>query len=143
TVFSDAGPMPIESGKPPYTATYKPKNPFSTLTGDPNGNWKLLLVDVTSGIVGPLENWSIKFTYGNEVAFSWTSAPAGFTSSMQNPGNVFPTVSTNYILTVTDIETNCATQATVPIAVSQPPSVAIAGSPKTIAAGTQITLAAN
>ncbi len=36
------------------------------------------------------------------VAFAWTSTPAGFTSTQQNPENVVPSVNTVYTVTVTN-----------------------------------------
>ncbi|MBK6642834.1 MAG: hypothetical protein IPG39_17235, partial [Bacteroidetes bacterium] len=33
--------------------------------------------------------------------YSWTSTPSGFTSAVQNPTGVTPTVSTDYTVTVT------------------------------------------
>ncbi len=143
TVFSDDAAKPVSSGKAPFTGMFRPKNAFSTLTGNPNGTWILKVIDDHRGTVGILKNWSIRFTFRNGVTFNWTSDPPGFTSSLQNPGNVYPTVSTNYQLVVTDIATGCSTTVQVPIAVSQPPTTANAGSPQNIAAGTSATLAAN
>ncbi len=54
--------------------------------------------------------------------YSWTSSPAGFTSTLANP-NVSPTVTTTYTLTETITSTGCQDQQSVTITVVQPPVI--------------------
>jgi hypothetical protein len=63
------------------------------------------LNDFSSGDVGTLTNWCITFTYGSGYTLFMDVFPAGFTSSVQNPGTVSPTVTTTYTLTTTSTGT--------------------------------------
>ncbi len=77
---------------------------------------------------------------GNE--YSWTSAPAGFTSSVANP-TVAPTVTTTYTLVETITATGCTNTNSVTITVNPLPA-AVAGADRDIClnANTQIGAAA-
>ncbi|MEZ4791072.1 MAG: PKD domain-containing protein [Flavobacteriales bacterium] len=68
--------------------------------------------------------------------FAWTSAPAGFTSSAQNPTGVAVTASTVYTVTVTG-PNGCTTAANTSVTYTPAPSATIsyAGSPYCAAAG--------
>ena len=118
TVFSDAAPFSIALGSNPFTGSFKPENAFSTLTGNPNGTWTLKAVDDAGGSLGTLVDWSITMDFVDGLSFTWTSLPAGFSSSVQNPGAVTPLVSTNYVVTATNTSTGCTASSSVPISVS-------------------------
>lgn len=45
---------------------------------------------------------NVKVTGGTPNTYSWTSTPAGFTSSLQNPTGIIPTQSTTYNVAVTN-----------------------------------------
>lgn len=61
TVFDDAAAVPISSGSPPFTGTFRPEQPLSALAGlDANGTWTLEVVDSYSGDGGSLNAWSIE-----------------------------------------------------------------------------------
>jgi len=49
--------------------------------------------------------------------YSWTSAPAGFTSTLSNPSVVAPSVLTSYYVTATDTQTGCHGSAYVTVAI--------------------------
>lgn len=55
-------------------------------------------------------NVSGVFTTAPAPTYAWTSVPAGFTSSLQNPTNVAPTVNTVYTVTATN-SYGCTTSA--------------------------------
>ncbi|WP_343631089.1 T9SS type A sorting domain-containing protein [Fluviicola sp.] len=57
--------------------------------------------------------------------YSWTSSPAGFTSTAQNPTGVAPTVSTNYTVTVSN-SYGCSASSSVAVTVNQPTSATVA-----------------
>jgi len=76
------GGTPIASGSAPFTGTFAPENPFSNFNGkNPNGTWGLNVSDRAGGDIGTLLNWEISFVDDNGLTYSWTSTPAGFTSS--------------------------------------------------------------
>jgi hypothetical protein len=49
--------------------------------------------------------------------YSWTSVPAGFTSNLQNPTGVTPTVTTVYTVTATSPLNGCSTSANVTVTI--------------------------
>ncbi|OGS78736.1 MAG: hypothetical protein A3D31_01820 [Candidatus Fluviicola riflensis] len=53
------------------------------------------------------------------TTYAWTSSPAGFTSSVQNPTGVAPAVTTDYTVTVTN-SFGCSASGTVSVIVNQP-----------------------
>ena len=57
----------------------------------------------------------------NPPTFSWTSSPAGFTSSNQNPTNVTPSATTQYIVTAQNIY-GCTNTASTTVTVNTPPT---------------------
>jgi hypothetical protein len=59
--------------------------------------------------------------------YSWTSAPAGFTSSAQNPTGVAPAVNTNYTVTITN-SFGCSASGSVAVTVNQPSSSTVTAS---------------
>ncbi|HNQ62123.1 MAG TPA: hypothetical protein PKJ62_07015, partial [Bacteroidia bacterium] len=118
TVFSDAAATAIGSGSSPFTGTFNPEDALSTLTGDPNGVWTFLVLDNVSGSTGSYSSWTLTVDLYNGVSYSWTSNPAGFTSSVQNPGSVSPTVNTDYIVQITDDGTGCTASSTASVTVN-------------------------
>jgi subtilisin-like proprotein convertase family protein len=112
TVFSSLGTQTcVANGNAPFTGTFLPENAFSTLTGDPNGVWTLKVVDDEAQDVGTLLNWTITMNTLSGVTYTWTSSPAGYSSSLQDPGTITPTLSREYIVTVTDNGSGCTATA--------------------------------
>lgn len=72
--------------------------------------------------------------------YSWTSSPAGFTSTSANP-TVSPTVTTTYTLTVTS--SGCTATNTVVVTVNPTPTIAPSASATTICNGQSVTINAN
>ena len=70
--------------------------------------------------------------------YSWTSSPAGFTSSLSKPV-VSPTVTTTYYVTVTDAS-GCIHYDTVSVSVGVPPANVEAGPNKAICAGGSVQI---
>lgn len=60
TVFDDAAASPISSGSAPFTGTFRPIAPLSSLNGKAAaGQWKLEVADTVSSDGGTLNSWSI------------------------------------------------------------------------------------
>ena len=51
-------------------------------------------------------------------SYSWTSTPAGYTSSLQNPTGVTPTVTTTYTVTATNAVSGCSVSSGTTVTVS-------------------------
>ncbi|MFZ4522037.1 MAG: T9SS type A sorting domain-containing protein [Bacteroidales bacterium] len=76
----------------------------------------------------------------NQNTFSWTSVPAGFTSTLQNP-TVSPTVTTTYTLTETITLTGCSNTGSVTVTVNPLPA-ATAGLNRSICLNESTTIGA-
>ena len=64
TDFTDAGPLAIGAGTPPFVGSYRPDSPLSALKGKLGaGAWKLVVRDDTLGAVGTLWCWKLTITY--------------------------------------------------------------------------------
>ena len=60
TTFSDGASTPIASGSAPFTGTFSPSEPLSTLIGHwAGGTWKLKVVDSRRNDIGTLTGWSL------------------------------------------------------------------------------------
>ncbi len=65
TVFLDSANGPIASGQPPFTGSFRPREPLANLAGSiPGGNWVLEIVDNGVDNVGTLESWSVEILFG-------------------------------------------------------------------------------
>ncbi len=123
TVFSDAATQSIVGQAAPFTGTFKPQErALSSLTGDPNGIWKLKALDNQGGAggTGKLNDWTITMTFATGLTYSWSSNPAGFTSTLQNPGSVSPAVTTLYTVTVTEPGITCTGSSSVLVTMNTP-----------------------
>ncbi|MBL0034119.1 MAG: SprB repeat-containing protein [Bacteroidetes bacterium] len=63
------------------------------------------------------ENWSITIGTEDGLTYTWTSTPSGFSSSLQDPGAVSPTVNTDYHVTYTNTVTGCTATSTTSVLV--------------------------
>lgn len=66
----------------------------------------------------------VKVTGSSGLSLAWTSSPAGFTSSAQNPTGVAPAVSTTYTITATN-GAGCTSTASVAVTVNQPSAATV------------------
>jgi subtilisin-like proprotein convertase family protein len=65
TLFTDAAAFSITSGAAPFTGSFRPEQPLSTLSGtDALGQWQLRVTDDTilGGPPGTIQSWSLIFT---------------------------------------------------------------------------------
>ncbi|PKB15635.1 T9SS type A sorting domain-containing protein [Flavobacterium sp. 5] len=103
---SDTDEVTVTVNKPDVTA-----NAGSDFT-------KNCLINISGGSIG--EAAAIGYTY------SWTSSPAGFTSTDANPF-VNPSVTTTYTVTKTHTASGCSDTDEVTVTVNKPTIVAVAG----------------
>jgi subtilisin-like proprotein convertase family protein/subtilisin family serine protease len=69
TWFDDAATLPISSGVPPFTGTFRPETPLSTLAGqNANGTWQLKVVDNAAGDTGTINNWTLELFEPNALS---------------------------------------------------------------------------
>jgi subtilisin-like proprotein convertase family protein len=60
TDLDDEAATAISAGAGPFTASFRPEQPLSTMDGmDPNGVWRLIVSDDTSGDAGTLDSWRL------------------------------------------------------------------------------------
>lgn len=65
TNFNDNAPLPISAGNPPFTGSFRPEMPLSTLIGkNANGTWTLEIVDQFFFDSGVLQAWSLTLQTG-------------------------------------------------------------------------------
>ncbi|MBK7958246.1 MAG: hypothetical protein IPK03_09085 [Bacteroidetes bacterium] len=88
--------------------------------------------------IGDSTNLGAATVIGN--TYSWTSMPAGFTSTVSNP-RVWPTVTTKYYITEVITATGCSNMDSVTITVNPLPA-AITGIPQSVCVGNNVTIGA-
>ncbi len=92
TNFSDAASQSITQASAPFTGTFRPEQALSAFQNDSaQGNWLLLIQDLTSGNTGTLLNWSLTINATNAQPLS---AQGGAIQSISE-GTV-PDLSTNF-----------------------------------------------
>jgi subtilisin-like proprotein convertase family protein len=138
TVFSTTGTA-ITAGTAPFTGTYTPEQPFSSLTGAANGNWTLKLVDDAGGDVGTLLDWTITFNVPDGIAtYSWSPATGLSSTTIANPV-ANPTSTTTYTVMITD-NSGCSATGTTTVTVNSLPVVTATATPSTICVGASTIL---
>jgi subtilisin-like proprotein convertase family protein len=91
TDFDDEAGPTIAAGAPPFTGSFQPEAPLSTFDGiDPNGTWKLVLVDSASGDGGTLNSW--RLSARGAVCSPVPDAPALSTDPASPAADVTPLV---------------------------------------------------
>ena len=86
------------------------------------GSSTLYISFTLSGLTFGIYDWyidDISLLGVGTNSYSWTSVPAGFTSSLQNPTNVSPSSSTVYTVSVLNLN-GCATTASTSVTVNLP-----------------------
>jgi subtilisin-like proprotein convertase family protein len=67
TIFDDDASTPISAGSAPFTGSYQPDQPLSTLSGKPiNGNWVLHIYDNAMNDQGVLLDWCMDILYSGD-----------------------------------------------------------------------------
>ena len=149
TVFSDAAGTPIAGGTAPLPDLYRPEVPLNTLGGNPNGVWRLRMVDeMRTGYTGVYRGFSINFTVpgsgGSGSTLTWTSNPVDPSFTGTNlPGTytVTPTVTTVYTLTA-NASNGCSAVSSATVTVD--PAITVnAGSDQSNCNNGSFTLAGN
>lgn len=118
---TNSGPtiIPPASYKPSTTSGAANAN-WSGITFPCNaaGNWVLNMSDRVAGDVGTLVSWSVIISSNSGVTYSWTSNPAGFTSSSENT-SANPVVPTIYTVAATGA--GCTNNQSVSVSVNAVP----------------------
>jgi subtilisin-like proprotein convertase family protein len=85
TILSDTATAPIARGVAPFTGRFLPEQPLSSAIGqNPNGTWKLQIMDSSATRSGSLIGWSITF-FTAEPSVQ-TDANGNFTFTGLGPG---------------------------------------------------------
>ncbi len=117
TCFTPNALTPITVNAAPYTGQFAPESNFDVLLGSKvNGTWQLIVRDDdnSGSYIGVLHNWSIKFNGEQSISYEWEAADSISCLDCPDP-MVFPSETTNYVLTATD---NYGCQATDSITVN-------------------------
>ena len=62
--FDDEALLAIASGQMPYSGSFQPEGSLAAFNGlDPNGTWKLEIVDAEGSLAGIVESWSLEFAF--------------------------------------------------------------------------------
>lgn len=62
TLLDDEADTSITSGSGTFSGTFRPEKRLSNFDGsNPNGNWKLKIIDAAEGDTGILNNWAVTF----------------------------------------------------------------------------------
>ena len=97
--LSDASSVLIDEGEAPFTGTFKPHNPLSIFSGmNPNGEWKLTIIDESTGNSGTLQSWGLKLFFDNatDVKFDNSSIPNDFKIYQNYPNPFNPSTTIKY-----------------------------------------------
>jgi subtilisin-like proprotein convertase family protein len=122
TEFIMTAPASITTGFPPFTGSFIPQAPFSGFTGSANGTWALRVYDQFGGDQGTINKWTLKLPNANSVtSYNWAPATGLSSTTVANP-QAFPTVTTQYTLTITDAN-GCTKSDTVTVFVNPAPLV--------------------
>ena len=91
----------------------------------------------SSGCPGNSVQLSATPASGSSFTYSWTSNPAGFTSTLQNPV-VTPVVTTSYFVSMTS--GTCTSYDTVTYTITSQPTVAVTANPQQVCPGAAVQL---
>jgi hypothetical protein len=102
-------------------------NPLlSAFAGDPNGVWRLFVVDDAAGDAGSITSWSITFNYSDGL--TWTWAPNTALSSTTGASvTASPTTTITYTATVASTTSGCSRSTEVTVTVNPLPEVTCGG----------------
>ncbi|MBL8761084.1 MAG: S8 family serine peptidase [Phycisphaerae bacterium] len=78
TLFDDDVATPISAGVAPFSGSFKPDQPLSTLDGySALGTWTLVVTDAAGGNIGELISWQLQLTLANNIfgAFESNDTP--------------------------------------------------------------------
>ncbi len=68
TTFDDEGTAAIASGSAPFSGVYRPEQALGAFDGHAaNGTWTLVIRDQVALNAGNLDNWSLEFTFTNDI----------------------------------------------------------------------------
>lgn len=120
---------------------------LSTFIGNPNGDWKLYIVDDATGDVGYIGNWSITFNTPTPVVYSpvtnlFTDAAATVAyTGTPTISSVYSKTSTSISYTATATVAGCTGTATVNVTVNQLPAITTQPTPatQTVCPGSTVT----
>lgn len=121
----------------PVTANQTAGLQSTTINTADVGSANLYIGFKMSGLTFGMNTWNIDDVVISGAAantYAWTSSPAGFTSSVQNPTGVTPSANTTYTVTVTN-SAGCSASNSAAVAINT-------ATPANIATATGATLAA-
>jgi hypothetical protein len=86
TTFDDQASIPITSGSPPFTGSYRPEQSLAVFTYQPLiGDWILKVNDNAVGDTGQLSSWCLIFQRSIVTGISGNEQPVQFELSQNYP----------------------------------------------------------
>jgi subtilisin family serine protease len=100
TKLDDSASIPISSGSPPFTGTFRPSNPLTPFNGIPvNGTWRLTITDGVAGDSGWLRAWCIQVCYQTVTGgIQQVELPNYYSLSQNYPNPFNPVTSIKYTI---------------------------------------------
>jgi subtilisin-like proprotein convertase family protein len=143
TLFTASASLAISQGSAPFSGSFRPDGPFSSLTGNSNGTWVLKVTDLAGTDIGTLNSWTLTLNdvVPTTLSYNWSSLPSGFSSQLQNP-SASPSTTTTYNVIATESGTGCTGSGSVTVQVGNAINVT-ANNPAPICAGQSATLNAS
>jgi subtilisin-like proprotein convertase family protein len=124
TTFNVNAQNSIFGANAPFTGEFIPQSSFSAFTGNANGNWTLLVKDISdqNTVNGIIYSWKLEFPQQNNVTSQvWTPGSNIISANSLSP-IVYPVQTTNYYLTVIDAN-SCSSFDSVLVTVNSGPAV--------------------
>ncbi len=102
TCFSPTATNSITTGTAPFTGSFRPEGVWTSLTGNANGTWRVMIIDDLTGDTGRINMANITFV-GNSLPVTYTWSPSTFLSSPTVAMPVCsPTTNIDYVVTASN-----------------------------------------
>lgn len=97
TIFDDSASVPISSGTPPFTGSFRPESPLAVFNNQNTlGNWILRVNDNVTGDTGRVMNYCVTIYCDDIVGISNHSVPQIYRLEQNYPNPFNPSTTINY-----------------------------------------------
>lgn len=97
TILNDSATTPIASGVAPYTGSFIPSSPLSSLNGTAvNGDWILSINDAANIDTGSVKAWCLVVTYQTVIGIQTTEFPSYYSLDQNYPNPFNPVTSIKF-----------------------------------------------
>ncbi|MBZ0204480.1 MAG: S8 family serine peptidase [Ignavibacteria bacterium] len=104
TILNDSATTPIASGVAPYTGSFIPSSPLSSLNGVlVNGDWVLSINDAANIDVGTLKGWCLTVTYQTVIGIQTIEIPSYYSLDQNYPNPFNPSTTIKFSVPKADV----------------------------------------